>query len=173
MCLARLRMMPQVVPMEIQFLRLPLQRSVEYPPRFTYSGCTPFGARTMNEILNVGLFVFHTSWIAFNCLGWLWRRTRRWQLATVSLTALSWFGLGIWYGWGYCPCTDWHWQVRARLGYDDPPSYIQLLIRELTGMELSSGRANALALATLAAAAVLSLVLNLQDQRDMRADPWT
>ncbi|MDP3718874.1 MAG: DUF2784 family protein [Acidobacteriota bacterium] len=74
------------------------------------------------KILNLGLFVLHTSWIAFNCLGWAWRRTRRWQLLTLTLTALSWFGLGIWYGWGYCPFTDWHWQVRSRLGYADPPS---------------------------------------------------
>ena len=69
-------------------------------------------------------------------LGWAWRRTRRWQLATVTLTALSWFGMGIWYGWGYCPSTDWHWQVRARLGYDNPPSYIQLLLREVVGINL-------------------------------------
>ena len=82
---------------------------------------------TMDSILNGLFFVFHTAWIAFNCVGWIWRRTRPWQLATVSLTALSWFGLGVWYGWGYCPCTDWHWQVRARLGHQDPPSYIQLL----------------------------------------------
>ena len=63
---------------------------------------------TMDSILNGLFFVFHTAWIAFNCVGWIWRRTRPWQLATVSLTALSWFGLGVWYGWGYCPCTDWH-----------------------------------------------------------------
>jgi hypothetical protein len=81
------------------------------------------------NILNLGFFVFHTLWIAFNCVGWVWRRTRRWQFLTLTLTTLSWFGLGIWYGWGYCPCTDWHWQVRARLGYDDPPSYVQLLVR--------------------------------------------
>lgn len=127
----------------------------------------------MDEILNVGFFVFHTSWIAFNCLGWMWRRTRRWHLAAVSITALSWFGLGIWYGWGYCPCTDWHWQVRARLGYQDPPSYIQLLIREATGIELSPSRANLLALATLGAVSVLSVMLNLRDRRDIRANPQT
>ena len=80
----------------------------------------------MDEAPNVGFFVFHTLWIVFKCLGWACRRTRRWQLATISLTALSWFGLGIWYGWGYCPFTDWHWQIRERLGYHDPPSYIQL-----------------------------------------------
>ena len=118
-----------------------------------------------DEIFNVGFFVFHTAWIVFNCVGWAWRRTRRWHLATVTLTALSWFGLGIWYGWGYCPCTDWHWQVRARLGYDDPPSYIQLLVRELTGIELDRGWADWLALGTLALAALLSGLLNIRDLR--------
>lgn len=88
-----------------------------------------------------------------------------WQLVTVALTALSWFGLGIWYGWGYCPCTEWHWQVRARLGHHDPPSYIQLLIRELIGVDLGPEPANALALVTLTVVSVVSVVLNIRDRR--------
>jgi len=119
----------------------------------------------LDEILNVGFFVFHTLWIAFNCVGRAWRRTRRWQLATVSLTALSWFGLGIWYGWGYCPFTDWHWQIRERLGYHDPPSYVQLLIRELTGIELGPDLANGLALGTLIVVGVLTGFLSIRDVR--------
>ena len=118
----------------------------------------------MDSVLNVVFFVFHTSWIAFNCVGWMWRRTRRWQLATVSLTAMSWFGLGALYGWGYCPFTDWHWQVRARLGYLDPPSYIQLLIRELTGIDLGPVWADGLAVTTLDAVAMLSLVFVARDR---------
>jgi hypothetical protein len=116
----------------------------------------------MDGILNVVFFIFHTAWIAFNCLGWMWQRTRPWHLATVSLTALSWFGLGVRYGWGYCPCTDWHWQVRARLGHDDPPSYIQLLIRELTGTDPGPTLADALAVITLVVVALLSAVLNIR-----------
>jgi Protein of Unknown function (DUF2784) len=119
----------------------------------------------LDEVLNVGFFVFHTLWIVFTCAGWAWRRTRRWELATVSLTALSWFGLGIWYGWGYCPFTDWHWRIRERLGYRDPPSYIQLLIREVTGIDLNPDVANALALETLVVVGVVSSVLNIRDIR--------
>jgi Protein of Unknown function (DUF2784) len=119
----------------------------------------------MDWALDILFFVFHTGWILFNCLGWIWRRTRPWQLATVSLTALSWFGLGAVYGWGYCPCTDWHWQIRARLGHVDPPSYVQLLIRELTGLDPGRAAADAVAVVTLAAAAVLSVALNLRDRR--------
>lgn len=122
----------------------------------------------MDQPLNVAFFVFHTAWILFNCLGWIWRRTRRWHLATVTLTALSWSALGTWYGWGYCPCTDWHWQVRARLGYQDPPSYIQLLIREVSGIDPGPVWSDALAVTTLAVVAVLTVVLNIRDRRRRR-----
>lgn len=125
----------------------------------------------MDHALNVGFFIFHTAWIAFNCLGWIWRRTRPWQLATVSLTALSWFGLGVVYGWGYCPCTDWHWQVRARLGFDDPRSYIQLLVRTLTGIELRSQVADTVAVVTLAAAAVLGVALTIRHRQRSTGEP--
>jgi hypothetical protein len=118
----------------------------------------------MDQVLNIVFFVFHTSWMVFNCVGWIWKKTRPWQLVTVSLTAISWFGLGVWYGWGYCPCTDWHWQVRARLGFDDPHSYIQLLIREVTGLELGVGTANTLAVVTLAVAALLGAAFSLRDR---------
>ena len=118
-----------------------------------------------DEALNVAFFVFHTSWVAFNGLGWIWRRTRRWHLATVALTAASWFGLGLRYGWGYCPCTDWHWQVRERLGYRDPPSYMQLLIAEVSGLDLPPAWVDAGTVIALVTVAVLSVSLNLRDRR--------
>lgn len=123
------------------------------------------GAWSIDQVLNVAFFVFHTTWIVFNGVGWIWRRTRRWHLATTALTALSWFGLGPWYGWGYCVFTDWHWQVRARLGYRDPDSYMQLLIREVTGIELTSDWADTLTGGIFAVVAALSVILNLRDFR--------
>lgn len=121
---------------------------------------------TMDQMLNVGFFVFHTSWIAFNAVGWAWRRTRRWHLATVGLTAVSWFGLGARYGWGYCPFTDWHWRVRERLGYrDDPNSYMELLISEVFKVELGSFWADALTGGMFAVVALLTIILNLRDVR--------
>jgi hypothetical protein len=119
----------------------------------------------MDQALNVAFFVFHTAWIAFNCLGWISRRTRRWHLAALALTASSWFGLGVWYGWGYCPCTEWHWQVRERLGYLDPPSYTQLLVRELTGIDLGVAWANGVTLGVFGIAAALSIIVNVRDRR--------
>src|SRR6516162_793845 len=90
----------------------------------------------MLQLLNIFFFVFHTLWIVFICVGWIWKRTRVWQLLAVVLTGLSWFGLGIWYGWGYCICTDWHYRVRERLGSDYDHSYAHLLILEITKIDL-------------------------------------
>ena len=102
---------------------------------------------------------------------WLDRRkTRPWHLAAVSLTAFSWFGLGAWFGWGYCPCTDWHWQVRDRLGLDSPPSYVQLLIREMLGVEVTPRAADILALGLFVVAASLGVVRSLGDRRVSRCE---
>jgi hypothetical protein len=80
-------------------------------------------------------FVFHTVLILFNVFGWIITRCRLANLITISLTAFSWFILGIWYGVGYCPFTDWHWKVRQLLGYtDDSNSYIHFLILKISGI---------------------------------------
>ena len=90
------------------------------------------------EALNIFFFLFHSALILFNTFGWLFPRLRKWNLLTLLLTAFSWFVLGIWYGWGYCVCTDWHWDVRRELGYDDASdSYIHFLILKLTGIDFS------------------------------------
>ena len=87
------------------------------------------------RFLNIFFFVFHTTFTLFNMTGWIFRNTRRWNLLTLSLTAFSWFVLGIWYGWGYCVCTQWHRDVRGWLGYEnESPSYIHFLIFKLTGI---------------------------------------
>jgi hypothetical protein len=65
---------------------------------------------------------------------------------------------------GILPSTDWHWRIRARLGYDDPPSYIQLLVWELTAIQVSPAWADAMAIVTLAGAALLSVALNVRDR---------
>jgi len=122
----------------------------------------------MDQALNIAFFVCHSAWIAFVCTGWIWKRTRPWQLAAIALTAASWFVLGFRYGWGYCPLTEWHWQVRARLGFIDPPSYIQLLISELTGVELRQLAADVLAVVTLVLAAGLGVARTLGDPTPRR-----
>jgi hypothetical protein len=118
----------------------------------------------MYEFLNVFFFVFHTSLILFILLGWLWTKTRKINLSVVILTFFSWFFLGIWYGFGYCPSTDWHWQVRKRLGYYDmPSSYLTFLIRSLTGWEVDKTLVDVFAVIFLLLALIASVVSNYRD----------
>lgn len=122
--------------------------------------------RWVYELLNVFFLVFHTGLILFNTLGWIFRQTRKWNLLTLSLTAFSWFVLGIWYGWGYCFCTDWHWQVREKLGYTTPSnSYIRFLVQQLTGISFPEKLVDTVTAIVFFASLALSLYVNLRKRR--------
>jgi hypothetical protein len=118
----------------------------------------------MDEFLNLFFFVFHSSLILFILFGWMWKKTRKANLAVILMTAFSWFFLGIWYGYGYCPSTDWHWKVRMKLGiYDMPSSYVEFLIETLTGWDVSRSLVDVVALIFLVAALSASCITNVKD----------
>jgi len=120
----------------------------------------------MDVFLDKFFFAFHSVWIASLLFGWAWRRTRLANLVVILLTAFSWFFLGIWYGYGYCPSTDWHWQVRARLGYHDlPSSYTKFLVDSFTGWDVSQQTVDIFTLVLLLLALSASLVLNIRGWR--------
>ena len=88
----------------------------------------------MNTFLDYFFSIFHSCFVLFNLTGWAWKMTKRLHLITISITLISWFGLGVFYGWGYCPFTDWHWKVKYNLGQTDlPASYIKYYADKLTG----------------------------------------
>ncbi len=118
----------------------------------------------MLHLLDYFFLIFHTGWTLFNTFGWMFAKLRKWNLVTLLLTALSWFGLGIWYGWGYCLCTDWHWDVRRQLGFHDPSnSYIHFLILELTGADLPRNLVDYGTVAVFIVSLILSIGLNYRD----------
>ena len=118
----------------------------------------------MASLLDIFFFIFHILIILFNLLGWIWQKTRKWNLAILLLTGFSWLILGIWYGLGYCPFTEWHWQVRQKLGYHDmPASYIKFLIKSLTGIDLNARLVDIITLVFFLAALIISVFLNKRD----------
>jgi Protein of Unknown function (DUF2784) len=124
----------------------------------------------MYAFLNRFFFVFHSSLIIFILFGWASKKTRVANLVVILLTAFSWFILGIWYGYGYCPSTDWHWRVRAELGIHDlPSSYTKFLIDSLTGWDLSQKAVDILTFILLVAALAASLYTNIRDCRKKHA----
>jgi len=120
----------------------------------------------MYIFLDKFFFVFHSSLIIFNLFGWIWKKTRLANLIVLLSTAFSWFILGIWYGFGFCPSTEWHWQVRVKLGlYDMPSSYIEFLIESLTGLDVSRKFVDIFALVFLILALLASILTNVRDWR--------
>lgn len=118
----------------------------------------------MYLFLDYFFVLLHGGLVLFNLTGWAWRRTRRIHLATISLTLVSWFGLGIFYGWGYCPFTDWHWRVKRQLGEIDLPySYITYYADKVTGIDWDPFFVETVTVVFAVAALILSCWLNWRD----------
>jgi hypothetical protein len=116
------------------------------------------------NILDIFFVVFHSFLILFNLFGWIWRRTRIWNLVTLLLTGASWVILGWIVGVpGYCPLTDWHFAVLERLGRTDlPNSYVKYLLDRITGLDFNSGTVDEITLYSFLAALIISLILNIR-----------
>jgi hypothetical protein len=115
------------------------------------------------KILDIFFTAFHSTLILFILFGWIWKKTRRLNLVCILLTGASWLGLGIFYGLGYCPLTDWHFNILRRLGYSDlPSSYISFLITRLTGMQINQSLVDGVTLWGLVLAMMISIFLNFR-----------
>ncbi len=115
----------------------------------------------MLRFLDILLTIVHLVIVCFNLFGWIPRRTRRAHLGMVALTAASWFVLGIWYGTGYCPVTDWQWDVKERLGERElPASFITYFAEKWTGREFSDAFVNTWTGVLFGIAAAISIYLN-------------
>ena len=113
--------------------------------------------------LDIFFVIFHTSLTLFNLFGWIWKRTRKLNLITLSLTGASWLFLGLIVGTlGYCPLTDWHFTILEKMGEKDlPNSYIKYLADRLTGSDLNASLVDQIVLYSFLAAFTISMVLNL------------
>lgn len=105
--------------------------------------------------------LFHTSLILFNLFGWLWKPVRKWHFLVILLTFISWGLLGIWYGLGYCPLTDWHWEILSKRGVTNlPNSFIDYMLGRFFGLEMSSDLVDLLTLVFALVALGLSIKVN-------------
>lgn len=129
----------------------------------------PDAHRFALQALDVLFILFHTGLILFNSLGWAFRRTRRANLITLGATAFSWFVMGLWWGIGYCVCTDWHWQIRRSLGYPEvSDTYIGFLFATFTPWRPGSATVEWITGLVFALSIVLSVALNVRDTKIRR-----
>lgn len=117
------------------------------------------------RILDIFFVVFHTSVIIFNLFGWIWRKSRKFNLILLVLTGSSWLFLGLIVGTlGYCPLTDLHFSVLNKLGISDlPSSYVKYLADRLTGLDISPSLVDNVTLYAFLAALGFSVFFNIWD----------
>jgi len=123
------------------------------------------------KFLDIFFTVFHTCLVLFNLFGWIWKKTRLANLITLLVTAGSWSILGIFYGFGYCPLTDWHFSILEKLGYTNlPDSYLSFLFTRLTGLPIDQSLVDSVTLWGLIVALAISLYLNIRHWIKRAAD---
>jgi hypothetical protein len=116
----------------------------------------------MLKFLDIFFVVFHTALVIFNLFGWIFKKTRLLNLVTLLLTGLSWFVLGLFYGMGYCPFTDWHFSILEKMGKEiSSTSYIQYLIDRLFDVWFSRQLVDRVTLISYIVALILSVYMNL------------
>jgi len=116
------------------------------------------------HIFDIFFVIFHSSLIIFNLFGWIWIKTRIWNLVTLILTGASWLFLGLIVGTlGYCPLTEWHFNVLTKLGETDlPTSYIKYLTDRISGLDVSASLVDKVTLFAFIAALAISIILNIR-----------
>ncbi len=119
--------------------------------------------------LDIFFVVFHSVLIIFILFGWIYKRLRLLHLVVVLLTGASWFVLGLFYGIGYCPLTDWHWKVLRQLGERDlPTAYVQYILDRLLGISISPAFSDAITLLGWLAALLIAVYLQYLKRKQKR-----
>ena len=115
----------------------------------------------MLSFLDYLLTFTHFAIVVFNLFGWIPPATRKAHFISILLTAASWFLLGIWFGIGYCPVTDWQWEVKEKLGEKNlPSSFITYYAEKFTGHNFSPSLINTITVIAFFLAVGASIYVN-------------
>lgn len=125
----------------------------------------------MLQFLDILLTIVHLAIVGFNLFGWIPKVTRKAHFISILLTAGSWLLLGIWFGIGYCPFTDWQWQVKEKLGEINLPSnFIEYFGEKITGKDFDAQLVNNLITVCFSLVALISIYLNFFPRKKRRKE---
>ncbi|WP_113660763.1 DUF2784 domain-containing protein [Pedobacter nanyangensis] len=118
------------------------------------------------QTLDYFLTVLHLVIIGLNLFAWIWPKTRKLHLYLVGITLACWLILGMWYGIGYCPITDWQWQIKTQLGETNlPNSFVKYHLDWLTGKNIPDTAVDIITLVSFLIAILCSLKVNFFTKR--------
>ncbi len=86
------------------------------------------------------MHIIHLSAIFFLLVGWAFYETQLPHFVLVWLVFLSWFGLGLIYGFGYCLMTDVHWRIKDKLGVRPSANiYVKYMLDKVLPINIDEG----------------------------------
>lgn len=112
------------------------------------------------------LNLFHLVIVLFLAFGWISKKSRPLHRIAVATTAFLWIVVGAFVGkLGYCPMTDWHWQVKKMRGEENlPVSYVDYNLQKI-GVHLPPERADQIVMTVFAAIIAVTVFLYLRERR--------
>lgn len=76
--------------------------------------------------------LLHILLIVWNLKGWMFKKLRFLHFLSLNFLWFFWIIVGFFYGFGYCPLTDYHWRVKFYKGEQNlPSSYITYLLNQM------------------------------------------
>lgn len=118
------------------------------------------------QLLDYFYTIIHLLIIGANLFAWIWPKTRKIHLYIAGITLFCWLVLGIWYGIGYCPITDWQWQVKEKLGETNlPNSFVKYYLDMLTGKDIPDTTVDIITLGSFLIAIICSIKVNFFGKR--------
>ena len=107
------------------------------------------------------LHALHIAVMLFCITGWFFPETRNANLLLIVLIAMSWFGLGAFFGYGYCAITALQWRIKNQLG-DQPEtgSFVKYQLDSITGRSFDENMVNKLTQVSFYVSALASLYLS-------------
>lgn len=123
-------------------------------------------SETQLLIADHALNIFHLVIVLFLIFGWISTKSRRLHRFAVGVTAFLWIGVGALVGkLGYCPVTDWHWDVKRLRGEQGlPVSYVDYNLQKI-GIHLPPDRADQIVMVVFAAIVILTISLWYKERR--------
>ena len=91
-------------------------------------------------ILSIFFHATHSGLVLFMLFGLFFSKLIKFHFFFVIVIWISWLAIGSYYGViGYCPLTEWHWQVLVEMGEVNlPPSYIEYVYTKITGQDVNN-----------------------------------
>ncbi|MEQ8473137.1 MAG: DUF2784 domain-containing protein [Marinoscillum sp.] len=117
--------------------------------------------------LDIFLTVFHSAFILFILFGWSYKKSRKLHMTALLLTLIAWMLLGLYKGViGYCPLTDWHWDVKRALGETGmPSSFVEYMVEKAMGINFPTLMMDIFTASGLIFGIVMSIIIYLKEMK--------